>query len=139
MKTRNLSLAAASVVAGVLAVGGAAPAQAASWATWYWVDNTNGDRGGISSGVRLVRNGVAADHYKARFHSKGERLEVVDSYADGRRAVAYLWVEGNGTARFANHHDEEYNLSFAEGLEFEVRVCIENTNICSDWSNNGVT
>lgn len=122
-----------------LLLGSAQAAQAAGWDSYHWDEEDNGDVGSHSVGVGMISDDDVDDAYEVLFHSKGEWLSVMDGTPDKKQAKAYLKVEGSGTATFTNHYQEKYDLSFAEGKDVRVRVCIEGTSTCSEWSSVGTT
>lgn len=103
--------------------------------TGRWADD--GDPGGVSVFAQMVRTCDASDYYYADFRSDGEYLFINDAYADGHSAKVYLRVEGNGTATFTSEGD--HNLSFDEGLDVAIKVCINGTDTCTAWSPTGTT
>lgn len=122
-----------------LLVGSAGVAQAATWKSYTWDNPNDGDKGGVSVGAGIYKVGQKEDFYEVLFRAKGETLVVWDSTPDKKKAKAYLKVEGEGTATFTNHYKKEHPNSFDEGKDVQVKICIEGTSTCSDWSPVGTT
>jgi hypothetical protein len=108
-----------------------------AWAKSTGTDVEDGDDGGVSVWARLQQNCFPENYYLAEFRSYGEVLRITDSYDDGRVPKVYLEVQGNGTAVFTG--SEDHNLSFDEGLNVRIRLCINGTTTCTDWSPYGKT
>lgn len=132
----------AAVAAGVLGSAAALPGTAGATAGWesYGGDyDASDDSGGRNVFAGVEFSGDTSDYYHASFRAYGEHLYLNDSYAEGEPIVVYLTVEGNGTARFEGEGDGDENLSFDEGLDVSIQVCIGDTGVCSAVYSGGTT
>lgn len=116
---RALAGLAVAVAVPAAVLGSTAAAQADEWNDWGTTYCDDGDAGGCSAGSFLMQGEAG---YGANFYAYGERLTLKDNWSDGEPVVGVLWVEGNGTAVYTG--EDEWNLSFDEGLDFTVQVCI---------------
>ncbi|MFC4495300.1 hypothetical protein ACFPA8_14270 [Streptomyces ovatisporus] len=60
---------------------------------------------------------------QATFFSKGETVQIVDRFADGRGVLVYV---GGRTLTNRTGGTKNYNLSFPEGKRIKFNICLVN-------------
>jgi len=125
---------AATGAASASAVRDTAPAAAASW-------SCGGSAGPLETQAECYKSDSA--YVAADFQGKGEHFYVIDHYSNGYSTIAYLKVEGSGTAKFSSggKKSKDFNLSFSENKKVWVKVCTSDTARarCTPWAGPGTT
>ncbi|MFG3258714.1 hypothetical protein [Streptomyces sp. NPDC048172] len=80
---------------------------------------------------------------QASYHDKGDKVDIVDRFANGRSTKVVLHVKGSGKAVFSSKGKQRRIIGnkFTEGKKVRLMVCTSFSKKakCSDWSGWGTT
>lgn len=89
-------------------------------------------------GAAYAKAAKGGSYVKSDFYAYGEHLKIYDHYNNGHSTVAYLKVEGSGTARFTSKGKSyrNVNLSYSENKDVWTKVCTSGLSsaVCTGWS-----
>lgn len=140
MITRKIAYGGAAMLfalAGVTAASGTASAAAPAKAS---ASKCHPAKSGwkCSIGPGWAKAAKGNSYVMADFYATGEHLLLDDRYNNGHSTVAYLKVEGSGTARFTSKGKKyrDINLSYSEHKDVWVKVCTSGSSkaVCTGWS-----
>jgi len=140
MITRKLAYGGAALlfaVGGMTAATGAASAAAPAKAA---ASTCHPAKSGwtCSVGLGWAKAAKGSSYVKSDFWANGEHLKLYDHYNNDHSTVAYLKVEGSGTARFTSQGKtyRDINLSYSENKDVWTKVCTSGSSkaVCTGWS-----
>ncbi|GAA2097751.1 hypothetical protein GCM10009801_68360 [Streptomyces albiaxialis] len=80
---------------------------------------------------------------QASYHDKGDKVDIVDRYRNGRSTKVMLQVKGSGIAVFSSRGEERRIIpnNYTDGKKVRLKVCTSFSSKakCSDWSGWGTT